>query len=307
MADVVVGVDVTSQQAEEISRRILDGVAAIRDAYCHHNDLRLANVVFRNWPHDPQPVVIDFGLNITVPGSPREASFGTVNEVMDMRKTLSNGYYGDWHVRSPLQQHVYERHAQFVGYATINSEIEKIPDDVRSVQFERIPSSGGPEERDKRLQWRVRPGIRTQDDYEHEWLLAFPPDPDEYNPPIQPCPTIRELFTSRRPIDSAGIVYLDNQERAGGQQGMYISLRHMGIRLRIDVPGNGTELDGANEQSMMFNQTSGIRHVEPWESKIAIAGSSHVLSWRRRGGRVNEAMRAYTLYCISDPTCNVVK
>jgi serine/threonine protein kinase len=184
MADVAVGVDVTSQRAEEISRRILDGVAAIRDAHCHHNDLRLANVVFRNWPHDPLPVVIDFGTSsILVPGSPREASFGTVDEVEDMRKLLSNGDYGNWHVRSPLQQHVYERHAQVVGYATINSEIEQIPDDVRSIQFERIPGSGGTEEKDKMLQWRVRPGIRTRDDYEHEWLLAYPPDPDEYIPP----------------------------------------------------------------------------------------------------------------------------
>ncbi|KAJ6522269.1 hypothetical protein B0H19DRAFT_1203037 [Mycena capillaripes] len=177
MADVAVGADVTSQGAKEISRRILDGVAAIRDAHCLHNDLRLTNVVFRNWPRDPQPVVIDFGTSsIMVPGtsSPREeASFGTVKE----------GDHGDWHVGSPLLQHVYERHAQVVGYATINSEIEQIPDDVRAVQFERIPGSGGPDEKDKRLQWRVRPGIRTQDDYVHEWLLTYPPDPDEDIPP----------------------------------------------------------------------------------------------------------------------------
>ncbi|KAJ7207588.1 hypothetical protein GGX14DRAFT_455800 [Mycena pura] len=185
MADVAVGVDVTSQRAEEISRRILDSVhvAAIRDAHCHHNDLRPANVLFRNWLHDPRPVLIDFGTSaIMVCGSPGEASFGTVNEVNDMRKLLSNGDHGDWHVRSPLQQHVYERHAQVVGYAAINSEIERIPDDVRSVQFERVPGSGGSEEKDKidkRLQWRVRPGIRTQDDYVYEWLLTYPPDPDE--------------------------------------------------------------------------------------------------------------------------------
>ncbi|KAF8181135.1 hypothetical protein K438DRAFT_1938051 [Mycena galopus ATCC 62051] len=149
MADVAVGVDVTSQRAEEISTRILDRVAAIRDA------------------------------DILVPGSPEAASFGTVNEVKEMRKLLSNGDYGDWHIRSPLQQHVYERHAQLVGYATINSEIEQIPEDVRLLQFERIPGSGGPEEKGKRLQWRVRLGTRTEDDYVHEWLLTYPPDPVE--------------------------------------------------------------------------------------------------------------------------------
>ncbi|KAJ6495998.1 hypothetical protein C8R45DRAFT_899460 [Mycena sanguinolenta] len=173
MADLSIGVDITSQRAEEISRRILDGVATIRDAYCHHNDLRLANVVFRNWPHDPQPVVIDFGAScIELRGSPEEKTFGTVNEVREMRSLLSDS---DWHIRSPLQQHVYERYAQSRGYAIINSQIEEIADHIRATQFERILGS---EQADKGLQWRVRPGIRTQDDYEHEWSLAFPTDPD---------------------------------------------------------------------------------------------------------------------------------
>ncbi|KAJ6465783.1 hypothetical protein C8R45DRAFT_1022382 [Mycena sanguinolenta] len=60
MDDLKVGVDITPPLTEEISTRLLHAVTAIRDAYCHHNDLHLGNVVFRNWPHNPRPVVIDF-------------------------------------------------------------------------------------------------------------------------------------------------------------------------------------------------------------------------------------------------------
>ncbi|KAJ6595041.1 hypothetical protein DFH09DRAFT_1412891 [Mycena vulgaris] len=177
MSDVKVGVDVTNEMAETISRQLIDNVAAMRDAYCRHNDLALRNVVLRNWPHTPQPVIIDLGMaSVIEPGASRAAWYGHVDEAHETRKTLTWPQQGGWHVASPYQQHVYERYAGNVGYAKINAEIENLPDVVRNLQFERIPGTEGLDKRDKMLQWRVRPGVRTQDNYLHQQWLQCPLD-----------------------------------------------------------------------------------------------------------------------------------
>ncbi|KAJ6506250.1 hypothetical protein C8R47DRAFT_1315737 [Mycena vitilis] len=166
MGDVKPGVDISEDVAQRTSQRLIDNVARIRDAYCRHNDLRLPNIVLRHFPHDPWPVIIDFGLaSIIEQDEPVAEWYGGVNEAAEMRKTLTFPDYPIWHIASPYQQRVYERRALTRGYAAINSEIEAIPAHVRATQFERVPNSDAPDARNHMLVWHVRDEVRTQDDY----------------------------------------------------------------------------------------------------------------------------------------------
>lgn len=173
MGDLKPGVDITEEVADRVSQRLIDGVVRLRDAYCHHNDLRLPNVVLRNFPSDPWPVIVDFGLaSVPARGQPTAEWHGWNDEAEEMRKTLTRDPdHPGWHIGSPCQQHVYERRATTHGYAAINNEIESLPAHVRAAQFERVPNSEEPDARERMLLWRVRPGVRTQDDYIHEMTL----------------------------------------------------------------------------------------------------------------------------------------
>ncbi|KAJ7278304.1 hypothetical protein C8J57DRAFT_1126173 [Mycena rebaudengoi] len=166
MGELEVGVDITKGVGELISQRLIDSVTQIRNSYCRHNDIHLANVVLGNWPESPQPVIIDFGLSSVIPpGTPTAKWVSNVDEVLEVRQMLTDPENGDWHIGSPYQQRVYEKLAQHRGYAYVNNRIEAIPEDVRNIQFERVPGSEAFEARERMLLWRVRPGVRTQDDY----------------------------------------------------------------------------------------------------------------------------------------------
>ncbi|KAJ7278285.1 hypothetical protein C8J57DRAFT_1503189 [Mycena rebaudengoi] len=110
MGELEVGVDITKGDGELISQRLIDSVTQIRNSYCRHNDIHLANVVLRNWPENPQPVIIDFGLSSVIPpGTPTAKWVSNVDEVLEVRTDPENG---DWHIGSPYQQCVYEKLAQ---------------------------------------------------------------------------------------------------------------------------------------------------------------------------------------------------
>ncbi|KAJ7478889.1 hypothetical protein FB451DRAFT_1395504 [Mycena latifolia] len=166
MGALKVGTDITKAVANRISRRLIDNVALVRDAHCHHRDLRLPNVILRNLPHDPDPVLIDFGLSsVMPPDCPKdEWGFG-FDETVEIRKVLTNAENGGWHVASPYKQYIYDRYAAIFGPQHVNAEIEGLPNEVREEQFERVPGTGGPDARDRVVQWRVRSGVRTQDDF----------------------------------------------------------------------------------------------------------------------------------------------
>ncbi|KAJ6505750.1 hypothetical protein C8R47DRAFT_967753, partial [Mycena vitilis] len=168
VGDLKVGVDLTKDTAQLVSRRIIDAVAKIQSLYCLHDDIRLPNFVLKNWPHDPQPVVIDFGnASVLEPGMSVDDWAANIDEVQDARIQLivtGREEGRPWHIPSPHQPHVYERIARFNGYAYANSLIEDVPDEVREMQFERVPGAQGVGAREKMLQWRVRPGVRMQNE-----------------------------------------------------------------------------------------------------------------------------------------------
>ncbi|KAJ7153291.1 hypothetical protein C8R46DRAFT_1301638, partial [Mycena filopes] len=84
------GVDLSREASETTSRRLIDNVAKLRGLYCRHNDLAFRNVVLRNWPHDPDPVIIDFGsASVIKPGEPPEKWAGCVDEVDEIRAIQS--------------------------------------------------------------------------------------------------------------------------------------------------------------------------------------------------------------------------
>jgi hypothetical protein len=120
-----------------------------------------------NWPDDLEPVVIDFGVaSVKPPDYPKEETWGyRYDEVVEMRKVLTAPDNGDWHVASPYKQYSYERQAAVFGCEWVNARIESLPAEVREIQFERIPGTGVVDARTQALQWRVRLGVRTQDDY----------------------------------------------------------------------------------------------------------------------------------------------
>ncbi|KAJ7152336.1 hypothetical protein C8R46DRAFT_913136, partial [Mycena filopes] len=159
MADLKVGVDITKEQAEVVSQRLIDDVTRLRDLCCQHDDIRLRNLVLRNWPQDrsPRAVIIDFGCAYVI--RPGARSFDDVEEVRLLLRYRADPI---WHIPSPLAQHLWERIAHENGYNHANEWIEEKPEEERSRHFERL--SVGPETRDKMLQWRVRPGIRTRED-----------------------------------------------------------------------------------------------------------------------------------------------
>ncbi|KAJ6514331.1 hypothetical protein C8R47DRAFT_1206695 [Mycena vitilis] len=177
MGDVKVGVDLTKDVAEITSQRVIDTVAKIRNTHCLHNDLRLPNIVLRNYPRDPMPVIIDFGnASVMEPDQPKEDWPGGVNEANEIRRVLTWPDHGGWHVASPLQPHVYERIAGNIGYATLNERIENLPESIRAIQFERVPGAHSGDAKERMMLWRPRPGVRTQDDYVHEQMLLSDPD-----------------------------------------------------------------------------------------------------------------------------------
>ncbi|KAJ6548801.1 hypothetical protein B0H19DRAFT_1299854 [Mycena capillaripes] len=88
------------------------------------------------------------------PGDSKEQCGGDVDEVMDVRKVLIDPEHGNWHVGSPFPQSIYERIATNHGYALVNSRIEDISKDVRSVQFQSVPGSETPGARERLLLWQ---------------------------------------------------------------------------------------------------------------------------------------------------------
>ncbi|KAJ7093849.1 hypothetical protein B0H15DRAFT_904851 [Mycena belliarum] len=112
---LTVGTDISKPVANHISRQLIDNVARVRDAGCHHRDIRLANIVLRNWPHAPEPALIDFGLaTVMPPDYPGGAGAWdyACDEVVELRKLLANPKNGGWHVASPYQQYMYDPFAR---------------------------------------------------------------------------------------------------------------------------------------------------------------------------------------------------
>ncbi|KAJ7602002.1 hypothetical protein DFH06DRAFT_1153203 [Mycena polygramma] len=168
VGELKVGVDLTKDTAHLVSRRIIDTVAKIQSLRCLHGDIRLPNFVLKNWPHDPQPVVIDFGnASVLEPGMSVDDWAAHTDEVQIARIQLIVAGRDEgraWHIPSPYQPHVYERIGRSSGYGYANSLIEAIPDEVRSMQFERILEAQGVGAREEMMQWRVKPGVRMQND-----------------------------------------------------------------------------------------------------------------------------------------------
>ncbi|KAJ7159711.1 hypothetical protein C8R46DRAFT_1287263 [Mycena filopes] len=150
IADLKVGVDISKEQAEVVSERLIDDVTRIRDLRCQHDDIRPRNFVLRNWPQDPSPraVIIDFGCAYVVrPGESKSAL--SFDDVKGLRYRL--GFQENtWHIASPYPQHVWEGVARDYGYEYANDTIEETPEEERSRHFERL--SVDPETRDKMLQ-----------------------------------------------------------------------------------------------------------------------------------------------------------
>ncbi|KAJ7652663.1 hypothetical protein DFH06DRAFT_1134120 [Mycena polygramma] len=168
VGELKVGVDLTKDTAHLVSRRIIDTVAKIQSLRCLHGDIRLPNFVLKNWPHDPQPVVIDFGnASVLEPGMSVDEWAAHTDEVQSARIQLIVAGRDEgraWHIPSPYQPHVYERIGRSSGYGYANSLIEAIPDEVREMQFERILEAQGVGAREEMMQWRVKPGVRMQND-----------------------------------------------------------------------------------------------------------------------------------------------
>ncbi|KAJ7511669.1 hypothetical protein B0H11DRAFT_710963 [Mycena galericulata] len=165
MHELQIGRDLTKDRAEEVSQRVLDRVRTIQAHRCLHNDLRLPNIILRNWPQDVDPILIDFGVaTVKPPGEPVTVYPGCgSDEVREVRRLLSNPKHGEWHIPSPYSQRINEQDAVDIGFFAVNDRIERVPERIRSLQYERVPGTDGPNAKSTVLQWRVKPGVKTRE------------------------------------------------------------------------------------------------------------------------------------------------
>ncbi|KAJ7463630.1 hypothetical protein FB451DRAFT_1493071 [Mycena latifolia] len=149
-----VGTDIAKAVANRISRRLIANLALIRGARTATtmtSASRTSSCGTSRTTRNPSSSTLVYRVGF--------------DEAVEMRKVLTTAENGGWHVASPYKQCIYDRYAAIFRPQHVNAEVESLPDEVREEQFERVPGTGGPDARDRVVQWRVRSGVCTQDDF----------------------------------------------------------------------------------------------------------------------------------------------
>ncbi|KAJ7076714.1 hypothetical protein C8R44DRAFT_993015 [Mycena epipterygia] len=103
MASLKVGEDVTKEEAEVAAHRVMDVVATIQARDCSHNDMRLPNIILRNWPDEIDPVLIDFGCAVLEEPDDGSQTVGYYDEVEQARGMLERPDSGPWIEPLPVE------------------------------------------------------------------------------------------------------------------------------------------------------------------------------------------------------------
>ncbi|KAJ7154338.1 hypothetical protein C8R43DRAFT_1186407 [Mycena crocata] len=165
MHDLHIGENITKEQAETVSQRVLDLVRMIQAHRCLHNDRRFPNIILSDWPAKIEPILVDFGAASVTPSTEPVTVYPGcgADEVREIRYLLADLEYGVWHFSSPFSQRVAEEDTTYMGFFHVNDRIEKVPEPTRSNQYERIAGTYTPDAKSKMLQWRVMPGVKTRE------------------------------------------------------------------------------------------------------------------------------------------------
>ncbi|KAG6882879.1 hypothetical protein C0993_008800, partial [Termitomyces sp. T159_Od127] len=177
MASYQPGINISVEEAEVISQRVLQLGRDLRRYGVNHCDITVNNVIIRC--NDGCPVLIDWAhANIRLTEVPLEQRWTDHSMWQDfhcdIRWLLRYGNDGDtlvaggvWHrYRTPISDIEQCRRAQDAGWGVINREIS----DLSSEEKERFYDEDKFVDRKHGLQWRVKKGVRTR--------LADDPVPD---------------------------------------------------------------------------------------------------------------------------------
>ncbi|KAK0431068.1 hypothetical protein EV421DRAFT_2064960 [Armillaria borealis] len=160
MEDLKPGVDISQQEAEAISSRVMDVFRTIEAENCViHNDLHIGNVILRD-----SPVIIDFGFAIIRrPGWSDEEWKGVVEggpDTRNMRRALVNG---GWKKNvTPFEM----LDSRYDNPAVFNKYVENLPEDYRMKMFERVLDTDWDGAKEMVHRWRIKPDVRCRPWYD---------------------------------------------------------------------------------------------------------------------------------------------
>ncbi len=160
MEDLKPGVDISQQEAEAISSRVMDVFRTIEAENCViHNDLHIGNVILRD-----SPVIIDFGFAIIRrPGWSDEEWRAVVEggpDTRNMRRALVEGRWKKNVTPFEMSDSRYDNPAVF------NKYVENLPEDYRMKMFERVLDTDWDGAKEMVHQWRIKSGVRCRPWYD---------------------------------------------------------------------------------------------------------------------------------------------
>ncbi|PBK81788.1 hypothetical protein ARMGADRAFT_1091014 [Armillaria gallica] len=156
MEDLKPGVDISQQEAEATSSRVMDVFRTIEAENCViHNDLHIGNVILRD-----APVIIDFGFAIIRrPGWSDEEWRAIVEggpDTRNMRRALVDGGWKKNVTPFEMSDSRYDNPAVF------NKYVENLPEGYRMEVFERVLDTDWDGAKEMVHRWRIKSGVRCR-------------------------------------------------------------------------------------------------------------------------------------------------
>ncbi|KII85491.1 hypothetical protein PLICRDRAFT_56725 [Plicaturopsis crispa FD-325 SS-3] len=171
MDKLILGRDISEQDAERASLGLLSIIRKLRASKSLHNDIAPRNVIVRRDDFD-HPVLIDFGCAaVKQPDVSDELWHERTSGCHELTEARSFLKDKGWHNPSPWRWR-HELTHTFYGYRRTNREVAAMRPDWRDQKFEFVPGfpdetkvdEDGNKHRWEPLRWRIKPGVKTCDD-----------------------------------------------------------------------------------------------------------------------------------------------
>ncbi|KAG6882052.1 hypothetical protein C0993_012089 [Termitomyces sp. T159_Od127] len=163
MGELEPGIDISDDDAEEVSQKVLTLGRCLRHYGVAHNDIHLNNIMLRAPSNDP--VLIDWGradIRNAEKNCSAEENWESTDLrqdfELDIRKILGHGR--PWHpLRTPISNECREEQAQQLGWKTINSLVAShTPEELEKFYYR---DHSVPDE-NSGLLWKVKPNVKTR-------------------------------------------------------------------------------------------------------------------------------------------------
>ncbi|KAF9017347.1 hypothetical protein BDZ89DRAFT_380055 [Hymenopellis radicata] len=162
MSSVCPGTDISIEEAEDISQRILNLARRLRRYGVSHNDLHSDNIILRHGSNDP--VLIDWGRAGFHALSEKTFAARWMNNTMwqdfrsDVRKILKRSDGNIWHrFTTPLSDAGKLGWWKEQSWRDINKDIRDLPEEQLEMLYYEDPTV----DPERGLRWRVKPGVKT--------------------------------------------------------------------------------------------------------------------------------------------------